>query len=228
MTASLEPEVAVRSRWRFGRWRVRLSALALLLILAWFAGLIWFAQTIPTTITDPDSPTDAIVVLTGGSLRLEHGLDLLVAGRAKKLFVSGVHQGVATSDLLRVSHQVPSWVTCCIELGHDADSTLGNAIETAAWMRHEGYGSLRLVTSSYHMRRSLFEFSRVMPEARIIAHPVFPERIKSHWWSSASTVGLIVNEYTKYLGARLRAAIGAPVDETSSAATHAAAKGGTS
>ena len=42
-------------------------------------------------------------------------------------------------------------------LGREADNTHGNARETAGWMRGEGYRSLRLVTSWYHMRRSLLE-----------------------------------------------------------------------
>ncbi|MBV9522849.1 MAG: YdcF family protein, partial [Alphaproteobacteria bacterium] len=121
--------------WR--RWRILLSACGLTAALAWLCGLVWFADTIPREVSDPATPTDAIVVLTGGSLRVEHGLDLLVSGKAKKLFVSGVHQGVATADLLRLAHPVPDWVTCCIVLGHRADSTLGNAAETAAWMRRE-------------------------------------------------------------------------------------------
>ena len=139
----------------------------------------------PSAIADPDTKTDAIVVLTGGSQRLASGLDLLAAGKARKLFVSGVHQGVAIGDLLRVSHHGADWLACCIVLGHEANSTLGNALETAAWMHREGYKSLRLVTANYHMRRSLLEFERVMPDIRIIAHPVFPELIRqTDWWAS--------------------------------------------
>jgi uncharacterized SAM-binding protein YcdF (DUF218 family) len=184
------------------------AGIAFGLAAAWLGGLIWFADTIPSAIEDAETPTDAIVVLTGGSLRVEHGLDLLAAGKAKKLFVSGVHQGVATADLLRLSHRVPDGLGCCIVLGHAADSTLGNAIETAAWMRREGYRSLRLVTASYHMRRSLFEFGRALPDIRIIAHPVFPERIKqADWWEWPGTARIIIGEYDKYLGAVLRALV---------------------
>jgi uncharacterized SAM-binding protein YcdF (DUF218 family) len=185
--------------------------------LLWLAGLVWFADTMPSEIADPSSPTDAIVVLTGGSQRFDAGLDLLAAGKAKKLFVSGVHHGVEIADLLHLAHRPPDAVlpdelTCCIVLGHAADSTVGNALETAAWMRQEGYHSLRLVTAGYHMRRSLFEFARAMPEIRIIANPVFPEQVKlADWWAWPGTAALIVGEYHKYLAARLRAALGQTV-----------------
>ena len=51
-------------------------------------------------------------------------------------------------------------------------------VETAQWMASEGFHSLRLVTASYHMPRSLLEFSRAMPDIGIMPNPVFPERLK--------------------------------------------------
>lgn len=182
----------------------------------WAAGLVWFAASIPNDMGDTETSTDAIVVLTGGSQRLIAGFDLMGEGKAKKLFISGVHPGVELGELLRVSHHPEDWITCCITLGHSADSTLGNAVETANWMRSEGFTSIRLVTANYHMRRSLFEFHRVMPQIRIVAHPVFPEPVKhTNWWLSPNTAWLIITEYNKYLGAVLRAVL-VPLDPAGS------------
>jgi uncharacterized SAM-binding protein YcdF (DUF218 family) len=193
------------------RARRLVPALILALPIAWLAGLIWFAATIPEEVADPDAATDAIIVLTGGSQRLATGLELLAAGKAHQLFISGVHHGVPLADLLRTVHPAPHDLPCCIVLGHDADSTFGNAAETATWMRKEGYASLRLVTASYHMRRSIFEFSRAMPDVRLIAHPVFPERVHlARWWASPGTAALITGEYDKYLGALVRSALALP------------------
>jgi uncharacterized SAM-binding protein YcdF (DUF218 family) len=190
---------------RLGR-RLGHAALPLLVLgAAWLAGLVWFAETMPAGVADEASETDAIVVLTGGSQRVQSGLALLSAGKAKKLFVSGVYHGVDVAALLRVSRQAPDRVACCVVLGHDADNTLGNALETATWMRQEGFRSLRLVTSSYHMRRSLLEFGRAMPEATIVAHPVFPESLRhAPWWRSPGSASLVVWEYDKYLLALAR------------------------
>jgi uncharacterized SAM-binding protein YcdF (DUF218 family) len=190
-------------------WPGALAAVLVALFLVWLGGLVWFARSIPDEVNDPASATDAIVVLTGGSLRVQSGMALLTAGKAKKLFVSGVHPGTDVPALLRAEHQSSDNVACCIALGHDADNTLGNALETASWMRQEGFQSLRLVTASYHMPRSLLEFSRVMPDVRIIPHPVFPERVKQErWWASPGTASLIVAEYQKYLLALVRPALG--------------------
>jgi uncharacterized SAM-binding protein YcdF (DUF218 family) len=202
------PPAAKRPRRRL-RWLGVPAGVLVALFLMWLGGLAWFARAIPDEVNDPASATDAIVVLTGGSLRVQSGIALLTAGKAKKLFVSGVHHGTDVPALLRAEHQPPDKVACCIALGYDADNTLGNAQETATWMRQEGFHSLRLVTASYHMPRSLLEFARAMPDVRVIPHPVFPERVKQErWWAWPGTASLIVAEYQKYLLALARPVFG--------------------
>jgi uncharacterized SAM-binding protein YcdF (DUF218 family) len=190
--------------------------------LAWLGGLLWFAT--PPAADTRAAATDAIVVLTGGSLRLQSGIDLLREGKGRKLFVSGVNHQVDLDDLLGVSGNAPDWALCCVVLGHQADNTFGNAQETAQWIRRQGFRSLRLVTAWYHMPRSLLEFDRAMPAIDIVAHPVFPDQVKQErWWAWPGTAALLVNEYVKYLGALARplierrpATIGKP-DEPASA-----------
>ncbi|HUZ71843.1 MAG TPA: YdcF family protein [Stellaceae bacterium] len=199
-------------RLRRPQWRRIVAAAAMAAAAVWFAGLVWFIRAIPTAVADPGRMTDAIVVLTGGSLRVESGLALLAAGKARKLFISGVYHGVEVGDLLRLSRQAPDWVACCIVLGHEAESTFGNARETAQWMRAESFHSLRLVTANYHMPRSLLEFTRAMPDIVIVPHPVFPEISRDRlWWMRPASYGLLLGEYDKYLVALVRPLVpGAP------------------
>jgi uncharacterized SAM-binding protein YcdF (DUF218 family) len=171
--------------------------------LLWLGGLVWFVHSSLSVKSDRIAATDAIVVLTGGRLRLEAGLNLLGAGRAQKLFVSGVNPRVDRVQLMRVAGH-PKDDASRVVLGHDADNTLGNARETAGWMRQQGYGSLRLVTSWYHMRRSLLEFERAMPDVAIIAEPVFPPTEDESWSAWVDTANLTVGEYHKYLATLVR------------------------
>ena len=182
----------------------RLALGAAAIIVTYLGGLVWFAESMVDAVDDGAAPTDAIVVLTGGSQRVQTGLQLLAAGKAKKLFVSGVYHGTDVATLLHVQRQTPDAVQCCLVLGHTADNTYGNAQETAAWMRQEGFRSLRLVTANYHMRRALLEFARAMPEVQIIPHPVFPEAVRERWWAWPGTLDLIIGEYDKYLWALVR------------------------
>jgi uncharacterized SAM-binding protein YcdF (DUF218 family) len=183
---------------RYSGWLVGLLGLL------WLGGFAWFAASSWWVSVDRASPTDAIVVLTGGKMRLETGLALLAAGKAGKLFVSGVNPAVDRDTLLRALGPAAARGACCIVLGHTADNTVGNALETAVWMRQEGYRSLRLVTSWYHMHRSILEFRRAMPRVRVVAHPVFALESDPEGWRGWFAAGhRVLAEYNKFLAAWL-------------------------
>ena len=183
----------------------------------WIAGLFWFVAKVPYAGPVASGRTDAIVVLTGGSERLDTGLRLLAEGAAGKVFVSGVARGVDMATLLRVARRRPEELACCVAIGYQADNTAGNARETAAWMRKQGYTTLRLVTAGYHMPRSLLEFRRAMTKMVIVSHPVFPPQFKrSQWWLWPGTASLLISEYSKYLLALLRPGEGGGMAEPAS------------
>ena len=176
-------------------------------ILTWLAGLVWFAEALPRQVADAATVTDGIVVLTGGSERLKVGLALLGAGRARKMFVSGVGHNVAPQDIATFSARAPDLFECCVVLGRHAQDTAGNADETARWVADEGYRSLRIVTATYHMPRSMLELRQAMPDGVFVANPVFPEHVHlERWWAWPGTASLLASEYTKFLltAARIR------------------------
>ena len=198
-----------RGRAGRGAWRLRAATATTVLaaVAGWAYGLFLFAVELPRVVEQPETATDAIVVLTGGSERLAEGLRLLRADRGLKLFISGVYRGVDVAELLSVARQGPT-LTDRIVLGHDAGDTSGNARETAQWMAREGFSSLRLVTAGYHMPRGRLEFRRAMPEVALIAHPVFPANVHlDDWWRWPGTATLLATEYTKYMLTRLRVSV---------------------
>jgi uncharacterized SAM-binding protein YcdF (DUF218 family) len=187
------------------RFLIRLVAILAAVLVLWAGGLVWFAASLPTTVVDPGRRTDAIVVLTGGTGRLRQGFELLARDRAQELFVSGVGRGVKVSELLLIDQIAPPELACCVVLGYKADDTHGNALETAAWMRKQGFTSLRLVTATYHMPRSLLEFRAAMPHIEILPHPVFSRNFRqSDWWHWPGSTALLAKEYNKYLLAWVR------------------------
>lgn len=172
----------------------------------WAGGLFWFAAQVSDQPTTDTQKTDAIVVLTGGSGRLDTGLELLSKGLAPKLFVSGVARGVDVKTLLRIARRESDAFACCVVIGYKADNTAGNATETREWIEAVNARSLRLVTANYHMPRSMIEFRRALPGITIVPHPVFPSGFsRSRWWSDSDSAILLISEYNKYLVARLRA-----------------------
>lgn len=182
----------------------RIGGLLILLAGLWGGGLFRYAESIPTDVAAPDTKTDAIAVLTGGSGRLDAGLTLLEQGAAKKLFISGVYKGVDMKNLLQAYRKSPADLNCCVDIGY-AEDTINNAVETAQWVKKNGITSLRLVTSAYHMPRAVLEFEHALPGLALVEHPVFPAHVKQeNWWAWPGTTGLIVGEYNKFLVAWVR------------------------
>lgn len=185
----------------------KLITVVVIVVCVWIFGLFQFVNTIPVRVVDETSRTDAIVVLTGGSLRLGKGLDLLAQGLSNKLFISGVYRGIDVQELLKILKRDPQQIENKISIGIASD-TKGNAMETKAWMSHEVIQSLRLVTADYHMPRSLFEFNSVLPKESIIPHPVFPNNVKRYrWWAWPGTASLLISEYNKFLLAWARSEV---------------------
>jgi uncharacterized SAM-binding protein YcdF (DUF218 family) len=189
-------------RFRKLRW---LAALVLLAAIAWFVGFVWFTSILPREVPPASRRTDGVVVLTGGTQRIEAGIGVLAAGAARQMLISGVNPASGKSLLAQAAPGARQWLECCTELGFAAVDTTGNAIEIAEWARRHEVGSLRVVTASYHMPRSLLEIGRQAPNIELVPHPVFPPLIRiDAWWLSPGTADLLAREYTKYLLALAR------------------------
>lgn len=172
----------------------------------WTIGLVRFVATLPDEVADETTRTDAVVVLTGGADRLATGFALLRADAAGRLFISGVGESLTLEALLQQLNlaDYPKALRARVFLGHKATNTVQNAQETAEWCREEGIRSIRLVTASYHMKRSLLEFQRELPEIQVVQHPVFPLAVKQgQWWKYPGTLLLMTREYTKFVIANL-------------------------
>ena len=82
-------------------------------------------------------------------------------------------------------------------------------------MAREGLTSLRLVTASYHMPRSLIEFHSAMPGTPIVPHPVATDGFRREaWWAWPGTLRLVVSEYNKTLAALARTRLGTAGERT--------------
>ena len=72
-------------------------------LLAFGAGFVAFARTVASYVPGPAPRADAIVVLTGGELRLSAAALLLKEGRGARLLISGVNPHTSREDLRRLS-----------------------------------------------------------------------------------------------------------------------------
>ena len=169
------------------------------------AGFVVFLSQMRGAELAPDRKADGIVVLTGGSSRVSDAMELLAAGYGQRLLISGVHPTSTVSDISRTLPENQSYMRCCVDLDRYAVSTRGNAAETRRWAHERGFKSLIVVTSNYHMPRALVEFSHAMPEITLIPFAVVGDKWREEpWWTSSSTLRLLLSEYVKYVAAELR------------------------
>lgn len=178
------------------------AKLVIFVLALWVCGIFLFITQIPDDYGIPMDDTDAVVVLTGGALRLEEGLSIFSAFNSKKLLISGIGDGVRVKDLLSASNSehLLEKVGAEVVLGNLATSTITNAYETKIFMELNNFSSMRLVTSNYHIPRSKLIFEHVMPNKNIIYHPVYSINFrKEGYYISPRSFLMVVNEYNKYL-----------------------------
>ncbi|WP_274423112.1 YdcF family protein [Chelativorans sp. YIM 93263] len=208
-------------------WSLRAGVFAAVLVVgAYLAGFFAFANHV-AQLSAPSllQPADGIVVLTGGQSRMDVGLDLLKAGKGKRLLISGVNPVARRDDLLLATGSDQSLFSCCVDIDRVALDTIGNAQESAKWVSANTYASIIVVTNNYHIPRTLLEMRRILPNAGLQPYPVVNAPLHdSAWLSDPDAVRVLFTEYTKYLAAVARHLL--PMKEAPETLTSAAvAKG---
>ena len=206
-----------------------LAILALILLL-WGAGLLAFGARVSRSTPAADPPAaDGIVALTGASsARIEAATRLLELGKGKRLLISGVNPSVRPAELRDVARGAGRAYDCCVDLGFEAVNTQGNARETEIWVRRHGFHSLIVVTSDYHMPRSLLELHASIPDVVLHPYPVVTDTVDARrWWRRGEDSKRLMFEYSKYLLILAREAVrGAGGRDTAAPTAEAANQAG--
>lgn len=179
--------------------------LCLLFLGALATGFVLFTLNVVRLSTPSTEKADAIVVLTGVQSRLQEGAQLLQKGLGKRLLISGVNPQIGQSEIRELSGLDAKSFSCCVDLGYTAQNTSGNASETQTWVGANQYHSLIIVTSNYHMPRSLAELKLLMPDIRLIPHPVRSGQTNLfNLWFNPFKLRNLLTEYIKFLPSALR------------------------
>jgi uncharacterized SAM-binding protein YcdF (DUF218 family) len=189
----------------------------ILAITGWFFGLasillltgyVIFARSLSMREQAPGVTADAIVAVTGGSNRIGDAIELLQSRHGKRLLISGVNGKTGREELVRLNPAGRESIACCVDLDYRARNTIGNAIETRRWAKANKFGALLIVTSNYHLPRTMLEFQHAMPGMKLIGHPVVHEATPvEHWWRDLGVARIVGIEYMKYLTAWLRSSV---------------------
>jgi uncharacterized SAM-binding protein YcdF (DUF218 family) len=155
----------------------------------------------------PEDPAaaDAIIVLTGGQARLDAALELLKSGKGERLLISGVHPSTSSGILQAATGGDTALFSCCVDIDRAALDTVGNAAESAKWVRGHAFEKVILVTNNYHMPRSLLEMGRLLDKEELDPYPVVNSKLDNGGWIvRPDALRVLFTEYNKYLAALAR------------------------
>ncbi len=158
---------------------------------------------------------DLIAVLTGGQGRLREAVQLLLNKRGKELFISGTGSpNITAQDILAANglRHYPAWVLEHIRLDPASQTTRDNVRQVRALISERAVRSVLLVTSNYHMPRTLRLFRQELASAPALEVDLRPYPVESpnfapaHWFKSFAGWQILLSEYFKTLPLRLEGA----------------------
>jgi uncharacterized SAM-binding protein YcdF (DUF218 family) len=175
------------------------------LVAAALVGFFVFVYSIDRIERNPAARTDAIVALTGGAQRIGDAIDLLGKGYGSRLLITGVNERTSRDEIARLNPGQRRLFDCCVDLDYRARNTIGNAIETRRWAEQNRFRSVIVVTSNYHMPRTLVELDHALPGIRKVPYAVVTPTVDPDlWWRSPATAKVLASEYVKLLVVWLR------------------------
>ena len=157
-------------------------------------GFALFAVTLGEPADAATPKVDAVIAITGGKGRIEHGAKLLAEGKASRLLIAGADPSVRKEDMVRRLGAPRQLLDCCVDLGSESVDTRSNAEEAKRWLERRRYKSFRLVTSDWHMRRARYEFNRQLDDQI----KIIPDAVETE-----PDFATLFAEYNKYLLRRL-------------------------
>ncbi len=147
---------------------------------------------------------DAIVVVSGGSKRIHHAINLYQKEYAPFLILSGASAKSPVSDAMRMKQlaNVKGIPNKKILLEEKATNTLENALFVKKIVTKHKFKNIILVTSPYHQRRVYKTFKKVFEGKTIIlqnAPSIFSPWQYYNWWKLDRGISLMISELSKLL-----------------------------
>ena len=172
---------------------ISLILLAVLVVSVLFIDFVYKTLSFKVRDLNPD----AVVVLAGGRGRIEEGVRLYREGKGQHLFLIGLGPSIKKTDLYKETEGVRSGEQVYLE--KVSRNTLENAIFARELIFRNNVRSMLLITSRYHMKRSLLIFRSLLPkDIAIYPHPVTSKNSSEAWWNNSGSLRLLFSEFYKY------------------------------
>lgn len=161
---------------------------------------------------DKIGTSTVIVCLAGGKGRIPAALSMYSSGRGAALFVAGAGAKMTREMLLRenMSQELAALLSEERKQGiiveTQSRNTIENAYAAARFLRaNPEITDIVLVTSAYHMRRSLLIFQNAIGKS-VLVHPQTAKEStfrRDTWWESFAGFTITLQEWGKLVMAQL-------------------------
>ncbi len=168
----------------------------LFIILFFIYGFVIFLKKIHYNQKGFNYKTEGIAILTGGKGRISLGLELFNKNRNLKLIISGVDKKVSDGSIIPNNLKNKSSIT----IDKVSESTYQNAKVIKKWATKYKLQNVTIITSYYHMPRSMMLIQSLTPTIKFYAYPV--EKNISNKGSFRENIlyyFFLTEEYIKYL-----------------------------
>ena len=171
-----------------------------LMILFFIYGFVMYLKKIYHDQISFNDQTDGIAVLTGGKGRINLGLELFNKNKNLRLIISGVDKKVSVKSIIPNDIKNKTRIT----IDKDSETTYENAKIINEWTSKYKLQNVTIITSYYHMPRSMMLIQLLTPTINFYAYPVeknvsyktsFKENMKYYFF--------LTEEYIKYLVSHL-------------------------
>lgn len=150
---------------------------------------------------------DAIVAVSGGdtNARADEAIRLYEAGWAPKIIFSGAaadDSGPSNAEAMARRALQAGITEDAIITEELSRTTAENALNTSQFIANQSIERIILVTSSYHQRRALLEFSSILgPSVDIVSKPVATDKqwVGFLWWTTPRGWWLAGGELVKII-----------------------------
>lgn len=152
-----------------------------------------------------------VICLAGGKGRIEAAFDLFASGIGNELFIIGAGPKVTLQALLKnadpaVVAKLSNLQIGAIRIERESANTIENAYVLEKFLDDHPYiNEVVVVTSRYHMRRSLYVMQTLLKQKISLIPYTPPEEAieRENWWRSKVGIQVTMEEYGKYLAARI-------------------------
>ena len=159
-------------------------------------GFIKFYNSIKNYKASNKLSVEGIAVLTGGKGRIAKGIGLFKESPNSYLIISGVDKSIKSIEV------VPEDILNSNKVFIDrrSETTIDNAEEIIKWSNKNGITNIRIITSDYHMPRSMLILLRKSKSLNFYADPVVSDiHSRDKWLINSKLLIFLIEEYLKFL-----------------------------